>query len=72
MGTFKKFRQKYCKIASLSIFSKGGLLMLPSTGKDQDKGRYQRLKCRSVITTENQDHTSLSCPKCSGTDFRRL
>lgn len=46
--------------------------MLPSTGKDQDKGRYQCLKCRSVITTENQDHTSLSCPKCSGTDFRRL
>lgn len=46
--------------------------MLSGAGKDKDKGRYQCLKCRTVITTENQGQTKLSCPKCSGTDFRKL
>lgn len=45
---------------------------MPTTGEKPGKGLYQCTKCGQTVYLDNHDDTLPPCPRCDGTDFRRI
>jgi DNA-directed RNA polymerase subunit RPC12/RpoP len=45
---------------------------MPTTGEKPGKGLYQCTKCGEYVRLDDATDTMPPCPKCSGTDFRRV
>ncbi|GAB6170606.1 hypothetical protein JCM15765_08810 [Paradesulfitobacterium aromaticivorans] len=45
---------------------------MPSTGEKPGKGSYQCTKCGQIIRLDDNTDTLPPCPRCNGTNFRKI
>ncbi|WP_117170203.1 zinc ribbon-containing protein [Paraliobacillus sediminis] len=45
---------------------------MPSTGEKPGKGRYSCQKCFTKVNLDDATDTLPPCPKCHGTEYRKI
>lgn len=45
---------------------------MPTTGEKPGKGTYKCTKCGTTVHLDDNTDTLPPCPKCNGTDFKKI
>lgn len=43
-----------------------------TTGEKPGKGTYQCIKCTAIVRLDDNTDTLPPCPKCNGTEFKKI